>query len=401
MLAWPGSDGLNGVPCRTMKFIIIIFALYTAAWSIAADSIDLKNGDQLSGTVTLEADGMIALNHDVLGALRIKADEIKGGTVSVQLADGERLEGRIDGYADGVWRLKASDGSIVELQVDATGGLVRISMPEPASPTPDPEEEKYEEATPEMKNAAKERIKNAKQVIKDAQKVLENEWTGSISIGGSLSEGTSVASNLLLDVGIRRKVADSETKIDAFYILNTDGSNVTQNWFQASVDHYWDIPGTDGDWAIFGLVVFDWQENASWEQRVNGNLGLQYRFVNATRDPGTDWFQKMMLRARVGPGFRKEFSGDYDDWAVEALLGGTWDIAFLKGVTLKGNAQFFPDLGDFSQYRITANTNFMVALESLEGVSVGLGLRFQFQSQVPEDEENYLLVISGQVAYDF
>ena len=128
------------------------------------------------------------------------------------------------------------------------------------------------------------------------------------------------------------------------------------------------------------------------------HLGLQYQFVNATRDPGTDWFEKMKLRARVGPGFRKEFAGEYDDWVPEVLLGGTWDITFLKGVTLKGNAQFFPDLEDFNQFRITANTNFLVALESLEGVSVGLGLRFQFQSEVPEDDEDFLLVISGQVA---
>lgn len=210
-----------------------------------------------------------------------------------------------------------------------------------------------------------------------------------------------MATNLLLDLGIRRKVPDSETKIDAFYILNTDGSTVTQNWFQASVDHYWDLPDTDRVWAIFGQAVFDWQENADWQQRVNGNLGVQYQLIDATRDPGTDWFQKLKLRARLGPGFRKEFSGEYDNWAIEALVGGTWDITFLKGVTLKGNAQFYPDLEDFGQYRVTANTNFMVALESLEGVSVGLGLKFQFQSRVPEDEEQYLIVISGQVAYDF
>ena len=196
-------------------------------------------------------------------------------------------------------------------------------------------------------------------------------------------------------------MSNSETKIDAFYILNTNNEETTQNWFQASVDHYWDIPNTDSEWAIFGLVVFDWQQDVSWEQRINGNLGLQYQFVNATRDPGTDWFEKMKLRARLGPGFRKEFAGENDQWSLEALVGGTWDITFLKGVTLKGNAQFYPDLEDLGEFRVTANTNFMVALESLEGVSVGLGLRFQFQSQVAEDEEDFLLVISGQVAYDF
>lgn len=395
------SKVMDAVPCSTMKSTCLLIIMLFASWAFAADTVLLKNGDQLSGTVLLQKDGNVVVEHDVLGVLSLKSSEIKSARLSVGLVDGEQVSGELDGFSDGAWRIRTTDGSLVELAFDPAGVLTRVEPGAPASSVTQMDEDSFQEATPEMKAAAKERIKNAKQVISDAEKVLEKEWKGSVSVGGSLSDGTSMATNLLLDLGIRRKVPDSETKIDAFYILNTDGSTVTQNWFQASVDHYWDLPDTDRVWAIFGQAVFDWQENADWQQRVNGNLGVQYQLIDATRDPGTDWFQKLKLRARLGPGFRKEFSGEYDNWAIEALVGGTWDITFLKGVTLKGNAQFYPDLEDFGQYRVTANTNFMVALESLEGVSVGLGLKFQFQSRVPEDEEQYLIVISGQVAYDF
>ena len=170
----------------TMKIVnIILVVLCWSTWSLAADILLLKNGDQLSGKVTLEADGQLSLTHDVLGSFQIDSDAIQGGTVSVQLVNGDTLTGTLMGYVGGAWHLKPKDGDMVELTVDDSGGLVRIPEPvEPEAGTLEVHDDaESKEVTEEMKKAAKERIKAAKKVIADAQKVLTNEWTGTISVG--------------------------------------------------------------------------------------------------------------------------------------------------------------------------------------------------------------------------
>ncbi|MCH2132941.1 MAG: DUF481 domain-containing protein [Phycisphaerales bacterium] len=389
---------------------ILFVALLAAQPVVVGDTLLLKNGDQLKGTVTLESAGQVRLTHDNLGTLDIKSELITGGTVSVTLQDGSTVSGTLVGWSEGHWLVKPKDLPTVSLVVADDGSLSRVvdepddavaAGTEPVGADDEATATRSEEVTEEMREAAKARISAAKKVIADAQKELKTPWTGTISLGGSLSQGTSDAANLLLDVGLTREVPDSKTMIKAFYILNTDGDSTTQNWFQGSIDHSWNFIDKARRWGLFGLAVFDYQEQASWEQRFNANIGAQYLLVDATRDPGSDWFQRLKLRARAGPGIRKEFAGDFTDPALEVLLGGTWDITFLKGVTFTGNAQVYPDLSEIGEFRVTANTSFMVALESLEGVSVGLDLKFQYQSQVDPGQQDYLLVVSGKVQYSF
>jgi putative salt-induced outer membrane protein YdiY len=368
----------------------------------AADTLSLTNGDQLSGQVQLGPKGRITLSHDILGTISLDSNQVQSGDVTVKLSDGSSVSGALIGFDGGQWLIKPADSAVLRLDVTSEGlGLATPPEPEAAATGASADQTRSIDVMKEASKAAEARIGSARKVIEAAEAQLKKPWTGSFSLGGSMSRGTADSSNVLINVGLTRAIDDSATKIKAFYILNTDGNETTQNWFQASLDHSWDIPNTDGKWGVFGLAVFDYQTQASWEQRANANIGVQYLLIDATRAPGTDWFQKFRLRGRVGPGVRKEFAGDYTDLALEVLLGGTWDVAFLKGVTFKGNAQVYPDLSDIGEFRVTANTSFMVAIESMPGVSVGIDLKFQYQSQVDPGAEDYLLVISGQMKYDF
>ena len=56
---------------------------------------------------------------------------------------------------------------------------------------------------------------------------------------------------------------------------------------------------------------------------------------------------------------------------------------------------------NLGEVRVSANTNLKLALDSVQGMSLGMGLRFQYQSEVTPGDENYLLVVEGLVSYEF
>ena len=56
---------------------------------------------------------------------------------------------------------------------------------------------------------------------------------------------------------------------------------------------------------------------------------------------------------------------------------------------------------DIGQFRVTANAAVKMGLDMLEGLSVGVDFRYQFQSKVGPGEIDYLFVISGFIEYDF
>ena len=395
---------------------LVLSILLLMSWTVKADSLVLVNGDDLKGDVRLLPDGRIEFTHGVLGKLVLKSEDVSSGQIKVTLGDGTVITGLLVGWKSPAWIVQPVDEKPVQLvfgkddvlqispKVTSPASEVSTSSADQEAPPASNEKQLEEEANKvntAYVEAAKERIKEAQEIVDEAAKKAKKEWSGRVRLGGSLSQGTSDTANVLLNVGVKREVEGSKTDLTAFYILNTKGTQTTQNWFQANLDQRWDAFGQDNRWSVFGVVTFDYQQQADWEQRVNANLGIEYLLVDAKRAVGTDWFQKLKLRGRLAPGIRKEFAGNYTDPALELLVGGIWDIKFLEKLTFSGNAQVFPDMTNIGEYRIAANAAFKVGLDMLDGLSVGVDFRYQFQSQVDPNEVDYLFVISGFLEYDF
>ena len=400
---------------RTYLSIVALLVLIMAQAAFG-DSLVLVNGDDLKGDITLLPEGRIELSHGILGKVSLSSKDVTGGEIKITLADGSVVSGFLVGWEAPYWIIKPVDEKPVQLVFGKDDVLEQrppVVEPDtlPASKEGDqdsdvsPEMQRLEEASNKANDAyvsaAKDRMNEAKAIVDDAAKKAKKEWSGRFRLGGSLSQGTSDTANVLLNVGIKREVEGSKTDLTAFYILNTKGTQTTQNWFQGNLDQRWKAFGHKNRWSLFGVATFDYQQQADWEQRVNANLGLEYLLVDAKRAPGTDWFHKLKLTRRVAPGIRKEFAGANTDPALELLLGGIWDIKFLDKLSFTGNAQVFPDMTDIGQYRITANAAVKMGLDMLEGLSVGVDFRYQFQSKVGPGEIDYLFVISGFVEYDF
>jgi hypothetical protein len=192
------------------------------------------------------------------------------------------------------------------------------------------------------------------------------------------------------------------TRISSFYRFASNNNETIQSWYNLTADQVWKLPELDTKWDIYADLQFDWSEENSWQQRIAAHFGGQYPLLTIRKsEENPIWFDSLVLNGRVGVGPRKEFSGLNTDVVAEGDFGGnlTWHIA--DGHSVTANGSYMPDLEDFNQYRIDATLNWKIALKSFEGLSLEVGVKYQFQSEVQSDDKNYDLLATVGLTYDF
>lgn len=99
-------------------FIRLVIALLGAAFcasSVRADVVETKNGARIVGKVTKIDGGAVVVETDFAGTITVKQSEVAGlvtdAPVSVRLASGTRIEGKVSGGAGAV-TIVNTDGTI-------------------------------------------------------------------------------------------------------------------------------------------------------------------------------------------------------------------------------------------------------------------------------------------------
>jgi hypothetical protein len=86
------------------------------ALPLAADTVEIRNGARIVGTITKIDAGVVEMDTDFAGAMKIKQSEVVSlrtdGPIAVRLASGTRFDGRITGGANGAIQIAGADGVI-------------------------------------------------------------------------------------------------------------------------------------------------------------------------------------------------------------------------------------------------------------------------------------------------
>ena len=231
---------------------------------------------------------------------------------------------------------------------------------------------------------------------------VDSEWKGSFTLAGSLNEGTSRNTSLYTQLKYGRDNDRETTSLATFYRFASSGGETTQSWFNINGNQLWKIQNSP--WGIFADVEFDWSEFNTWEQRIAGHTGGQYQLLNLSRATNPDlWVKSLTLDGRVGAGPRKEFAGIETDLVTEGELGGILNMTFAGDQTIEANASYYPVLFAYKDYRFEANLNWKMPLhmKGMEGLSLALGIKYQYQLKVSPDNKNYDLLGTLGVTYDF
>lgn len=280
----------RGLPRGLLVLCILLSLMFPA--SGLADEVRLRNGDVVDGTILDRSDAQIILDHADLGRLTIPTNAIDS------ISETDAAEDRSAAQTAGT----SSD---------------------------DPEEPGEIAATKEGTLAMAGEIAEP-----------EDKWSLGVVFGGSFSnddEGEKISFNVRGNAD--RKVPGLETGMSLSYLYKLDNKEVDEKKLTVILNQLW--LRMESPWLYSAMVRYDFDEFRSWRQRIQGQGGVGYRFINR---------EDLRLYPSVGLGFRKDIDSEEEALLVEAFTGITFNWESKSGKRLKASAMYFRALND-DEYR--------------------------------------------------
>lgn len=194
-------------------------------------------------------------------------------------------------------------------------------------------------------------------------------WSNSAELGVNGSGGN--ANSFSIQAGMRFK---RKTDINLFDLRTThnrtqSGGVEKQNnaLMYADYDRYFG----QSRWSGFVKNGLEYDRFRSFDLRYNINAGLGYSFVKN---------DKITLKGRFGSGTSREFGGPDDRWVPEALFGGDYEHQWNKRNKWIAKIDYFPEWGDFTNYRIVADCSWEMLWDETGNLSLKLGAIDRYDS---------------------
>ena len=219
-------------------------------------------------------------------------------------------------------------------------------------------------------------------------------WNQEIRFGLGYQNGQKESSDISLAYHANRTKDEHKVTFDVSYRLAESDDEKTLNRFASTWGNVWFQENSR--WDIFTGLQFDWAEFQSWDQRLLGDLGVQYQLFK--KKMGKSEF---ILSTRLGSGFRQEFNSEDDDLIPEGLLGFIVDWTVSDKQSFTADSTWHPDYKDTSNYRLVNNVNWNLQLDSKNKLRFSVGLHHEYNSVVDTGIKKSDLQITAGIKYLF
>lgn len=215
--------------------------------------------------------------------------------------------------------------------------------------------------------------------------IVPRAWEGSVEVGLNGSAGNSESLSIQSGFDLKLKEGDYTWKSDLNYVKTTTDSAESQH--NALFNYGVKRGFGDSPWSLFGKSALEYDEFKAWDVRWSINGGLGYRLAKT---------EVAELTGRFGAGTSREFGGPNDSWAPEAVFGGDYEWQISKRQKLKWTGDYFPEWGNFSDFRFVNNFAWEFLLDEENNLSLKLDVTDRYDStpngRKPNDV-NYSLML--------
>jgi putative salt-induced outer membrane protein YdiY len=301
---------------------ITFFAAMCLLWSglgvrMLADEVKLKNGDRITGTI-VKADGKtLTIKTEYAGIINIMADVVaqiaSEQTLWFALDDGKTVVGKV-ATKEGKYEIETREAALVSIEP----GKVQAIRSRP-------EQEEYE------------------RLLHPSWLDL---WDTNANLGYDLTTGNIRTNTLGLAATLVRRTNRDKTTLYATYVEsknNTSGvTETTANAIRGGARYEIDLTGR---WVAFGFADFEFNEIQLLDLRTVLGGGIGYYFIRNDRTQ----FQVF----GGGAYNREKFSTGLIRNSGELLIGEEFSFKLSERVSFQERFQFFPNMSDTGEYRIT------------------------------------------------
>jgi putative salt-induced outer membrane protein YdiY len=351
---------------RLKKFVMALAALSAMACAASADTVVLKNGDHLTGTVETSDGKNITLKTDYAGEIQIQwasIAEIKtDNPIYVVMPDKSTVSG-----------LVTTEGSNIVIR-PATGAPVQLSVSQVTVVRGMAQEQAYE---------------------KSLHPSWLEAWKGGVNLGFALARGNSETTNLTTGFTADRKTNNDETTayFSSLYSTNdkTGGGTIANSLVAgAKYDH-----NITKKVFAFGSADFTHDELQFLDVRAIFSGGLGYHLIS---NPNTT------LDLLGGVNYTHESYSPNP-----AVLGSVAVSRNLAGITV-GEAgmhkfgksttatevfYFYPDLSNTGQYRFSFDAASVTQISKWFGWQIGLSDRYVTNPPIFGTKSNDVIFTTG------
>jgi putative salt-induced outer membrane protein len=346
-----------------MKVVGAIFLFVGLACTTKADTILMKNGDRLTGTIEHSDGKQLTLKTDYAGEINVQVSAVKEivstAPVFVTTKEKKTVTGKL-----------TMEGTNLDVAT-SNAGTVQIPLDDVTMVRSESEQTAYEHSL--------------------HPGFIEN-WDGAATIGFSLARGNSNTTNLAIGFNGARTTLNDELLTYATSIYasdNTPGTGgVTANDIRGGARYDHNI----GPLAFaFGSVDYEYNELQDLNLRSIYSAGFGY---HAIKQP------KMTLDLLLGGNYTREsysantLSGPVERNIAGVTIGEDFTRQFGKISTLNEQFYFYPDLSQTGQYRFAFDMGWSTEINKWLGWQTTASDRF-LSDPIPGTKRNDLILTTG------
>jgi putative salt-induced outer membrane protein YdiY len=345
----------------------LIFASLIFSGATLGDTLTLKNGDHLTGTIESSDGKVITFKTDYAGEIKVQWSAVKGSTTEKPLYVVKKDKTTVNGTVtteDSNIDVHPTNAAAVTVPL---GDVTIIRSPE--------QQQAYE---------------------KSLHPSLLEDWNGGANFGFALARGNSDTTNLDIGFNADRKTNSDEIKMYTSSIYATAGAiaggTVTANEIMGGIRYDKNINP-----RLFGFGSADYVHNAlqslNLQQIYTGGLGW-----HAINQPNTTLdllaginYTRESYSGTLAPGT----SGTLDRNFPALTLGDDFTKKFGAASTLTQDFTFYPDLNDTSQYRFALDAAWVTQIHKWMGWQLTLSDRYISNPPILGTKKNDVVLAMG------
>ena len=184
-------------------------------------------------------------------------------------------------------------------------------------------------------------------------------WDGNFAFGLNGKSGNSENLDISLDFDATKEDDVAITKILMTYFYSQNQLGTATDRFFSELRQERKLANPNFTWYYSGSYEYDRFKNFDYRIAAHTGLGiLLYEYDDRS------------LKARVGAGASREFGGTNDEWNPELQFGLDWERHLTERTRLYANVDFFPNIEDFSDFRLNTRAGFETLLDEAMGMKL-------------------------------